>query len=175
MQRINIDGMQDIELEEHLESHRRGDNLTPEQKRVIDANDTWAISLIEDLDKNGLVVPVGDSFKYLDIRHYNYIREKWFNKEKELLEWNLGRPPTNEELLADAFLHHNPERFRLSYTLNFPYKICFNKPKYYANRLDVDCFLAEAEEVHPFRYPYFTQIWFNTELLQTRVNGYAQH
>jgi len=171
METLKIRGLQDKEFEEHMDSYRRGDNLTLEQKRVIDSSDTWAVSLIEDLDKRELVVPVGDAFFYMDLGHSNEVQQKWFQKEKELLEWTLGRPPTTKELLADAFLHHNPERFRLAYTLNFPYKMCFNKPKYYANRSDVDVFLAEAEIVHPSRYPYFMQIWYNTDIVQTRANG----
>lgn len=149
---------------------KNGHNLSSEDKRVINPSDTWAISLIKGILDNGgleMLVNIGNSFFHLNFEHYMEVQNKvWFKKEIELLKQQYDQEPNSNQIIKDAERHLNMERYKLSYVLNFPYKVSFRMENYVTHKSEVDLFLADAELLHPYRYPYFTIIWANSILFK---------
>jgi len=159
----------EIKWEEFTGDYKRilknGENLTPEKKEIAEKQDWWMIALIDSLGDPRLE-GIGNSFRNLSLKHYLEVQVgTWFKREKELLQLRLGRPPTNLELIDDAEKNRNMQRYKLCYALKHPKKVIFDKPHYFKQREETDLFLADAELLHPYRYPYFEIIWHNTEML----------
>ncbi len=144
----------------------KGGNLTADQRAVIRPQDTWEISLINNLDEADRRA-IDPCLRPLDPAHYTWLQvNEWFGTQKFLLGKKMGRAVEEEVLLQDAHQHDNLVRYRLCYTLNFPFKVALYTPPYVLVRDAVDAFLAMAEMLHPFRYPYFTVLWTNGLLNQ---------
>jgi|GEM_PF-2632798 len=145
-----------------------GQNLTDAQRAVIKPQDTWEIALIDSLHLADQEA-IGRCFAPLDLRHYNDVQvQEWFGTQKFLIARRTGGPVDETALIQDAEVHQNLVRYRLCYTLNFPFKIALNTIPYVRCRSAVDAFLATAELLHPFRYPYYTTLWTNGLLNQSR-------
>lgn len=61
-----------------------------------------------------------DVYAPTNLKHYAKMQAHWIETERYLLTKKLQRAPTNEELLNDMDIHHNPGRFRTWYILKFP-------------------------------------------------------
>ncbi|OGV76151.1 MAG: hypothetical protein A3K19_16045 [Lentisphaerae bacterium RIFOXYB12_FULL_65_16] len=150
---------------EHPEYFWEGRNLTEDAKSFIaDPDDVWQIALIDEM-QHGEQEKVGDCFISIMLGHYSRFQlDVWLKKETELLTARLGREPTFDELYEDARKNENFERFRLCYVLHLPQKVAFQFEAYNMYRTFGDTFLACAEILHPYNYPYFEKIWCNSLL-----------
>jgi len=145
---------------------RNGENLPPEKRAVISLEDTWEISLINALSPEDLV-RIGNCFEPMDSTHYYHFQGNvWFEAQRVFLANRLGREPDSLEIISDARENRNFETFRLCYILNFPYKTRLNFDNYADFRELADGFLADAQLLHRFRYPYFAEISTNSLMIQ---------
>jgi hypothetical protein len=142
-----------------------GWNLTEDAKSFIsDPDDLWQIALIDEMQRSEQE-KAGDCFISLMLGHYSqYQLEVWLKTETKLLRARFGREPTFNELYEDARANENFERFRLCYVLHEPRRVAFQFDAYHLYRTFGDTFLACAEILHPYNYPYFEKIWCNSLL-----------
>ena len=140
------------------EYFRTGLNLSVADRAVIKPEDTWKVSLIDNL------LPADQEAADACLRplhppHYLGVQRKdWLIKEKYFTELRERAAITEAHLLEVAKEHRNLVRYRLCYTLNFPFWVALNTAPYARRRDIVDAFLAMAEAVHPRHYPYYTAL-----------------
>jgi hypothetical protein len=138
-----------------------GRNLTLDELGVIRLEDTWKVALVNNIEQAEQDL-IDSCMQPLDPRHYSRLQiEEWFGKERFFLQTRHSGPVGEDVLLQDAIRHRNLVRYRLCYTLNHPFKVALNTGHYLPARSAVDTFLALAECLHPFRYPYYTVLWTN--------------
>jgi hypothetical protein len=143
-----------------------GHNLSDAERAVIRPRDTWEIALINSIATADQEA-VQRCLAPLHLLHYNGIQvREWFGTQKFLLGQLSGGAVEESILMLDAEKHRNLVRYRLCYTLNFPYKVALSTAPYAQARDAVDAFLAMAELLHPFGYPYYTVLWTNSLLHQ---------
>ncbi len=64
-----------------------------------------------------------DCYQPRDLKHYNSLEKYWCDTERHLIRDKLHKEPNDLELIEDAKVNHNFERFRVWYVLNFPEKV----------------------------------------------------
>ena len=159
-QTMRLDELVD-EMREHPDFFRTGANLSADKKSVINPEDIWEIAFIATIPDRKML-EIGSCFLYKSLKHYNDSQDVWLEKEKSFLREQLGRAPTSDELLDDAKKNQNFERYRLCYVLNFPKMMVLNMGNYRRYESSLCWFLAEAQNLHPKRYPYFEEICANS-------------
>lgn len=143
-----------------------GRNLSVDELAVIRVEDTWKVALVNNIEqaKQDLI---DSCMMPLDPKHYCELQiREWFGKARFFLQTRQAALVGEEAVIADANRHRNLIRYRLCYTLNHPAKIALSTGNYRLARPAVDAFLALAEHLHPFHYPYFTVLWTNALLDQ---------
>jgi len=81
------------------EFFRIGQNLTPEEIRLIQAEDTWMVSLVDGLPSQeqisiGLCLIAIDFQDYVDTQ-----RKEWFETERYLVGTRVGSPPDESQFI----------------------------------------------------------------------------
>jgi hypothetical protein len=138
-----------------------GRNLSIDELAVIRLEDTWKVALVNNIEDAEQDL-IDTCMQPLDPRHYSRLQiEEWFGKERFFLQTKRAALVNEDVLIEDAIRHRNLVRYRLCYTLNHPFKVALNTGHYQQARSAVDAFLALAECLHPFRYPYYTVLWTN--------------
>ena len=161
---ISLDDESNLVLSD-VDFFREGRGLSVGEKSVINPRDNWAVTLVNRMNLADQT-RIGNCFFSMDIGHYNNTQLGWFGKEFYLVGTRMGCSPQEPEVFQDANKHHNLERYRLLYVLNFPHKTKLNTDNYSRERNDADLFLAMAQTAHPFCYSYFEKIWCNSLLTQ---------
>lgn len=161
----NLDANIDVALQAP-EFFISGRSLSLDELAVIRLEDTWKVALVNNIEQAEQDL-IDSCMLPLDPRHYSRLQiEEWFGKERFFLQTRQSALVGEEALLADAVRHRNLVRYRLCYTLDHPGKIALSTGHYQQARAAVDAFLALAERLHPFHYPYYTVLWSNGLLNQ---------
>jgi hypothetical protein len=147
---------------------REGINLDESQRELVRKQDTWIVSYVNKIPSKWKKW-IGKCFLNPNLADYNGVQSKvWFKTEKDLFQTREGRAPTPLELIADAEKHENMTRFKLCYTLLYPWNATLLLDEYNSPvlREKVDLFLALASRIDPSDrpYPYFDIICKNSLL-----------
>jgi hypothetical protein len=133
-------------------------DLTPEERNLIkDSSECPLFEIIKGMNSEEQE-RIGEIFGYKSLKHYMSAQREWYAKERELLEWNRGKKPSEDELLEDITVKGTPIRFKLWYIAMFPEKVVIKgeleDPTFGNTGNDelnlAEEFLADANMVRPF-------------------------